>query len=428
MNKSLPNNSVTSPPIITRRVRASALLLAVFLSLTACGGGGGSSNSELGPSTPTLDTQEKLGEALFSDTSLSLSGSQSCATCHNPERGFIDDRTQAFGEIGPVSQGDDGIALGDRNTPTITYAQLTPAFGSGSHSRFNSQQPDYEGFIGGFFHDGRAPSLEDQAAAPFLNPLEMMMPDKASVVDRLTDNSDYVESFEYLFGEGIFDNVDNAYDAMTQAIASFERTDQFAPFDSLYDQFIAGEYDYDPLSKAALGKALFFSQQFTNCATCHQLRANSSEGETFTNYEFHNIGVPVNALVRSQNGSEPNFVDLGLLNNDQVADPTAVGKYKVPTLRNVAITAPYMHNGVFKDLATVIKFYDHFLTGSANTINPETGLAWAAPEVEDSIALAELQDGSLLDDDDVEGLVCFLYSLTDARYVHLLDDDLNCGL
>ena len=94
----------------------------------------------------------------------------------------------------------------------------------------------------------------------------------------------------------------------------------------------------------------------------------------------------------------------------------------MPTLRNVAVTAPYMHNGVFNELATVVKFYDHWLTGSSNSLNPETGVAWADPEISDTVNLTELQDGSLLDDDDVEVLVCFMMTLTDARYESLIPD------
>jgi len=119
-------------------------------------------------------------------------------------------------------------------------------------------------------------------------------------------------------------------------------------------------------SLAKAGKSLFFSQQFTNCATCHQLKPNGSARETFTSYEYHNIGVPTNVADRVMHGLDPDFKDEGLAANPAVTAQGMQGKFKVPTLRNVAVTGPYMHNGVFKDLKTVIEFYDHFLAASDN--------------------------------------------------------------
>lgn len=398
----------------------------LMASLSACGG---SSSSGSDSATP-FASQAALGEALFSDTNLSANRSQSCATCHDPERAFTDGRTGADDKVRAVSLGDDGVSLGDRNAPTALYAMFSPEFGSGTRTRFNSQQNDYSGYLGGQFHDGRAATLRGQAGGPPLNPKEMGMGSKAEVVARLQENSVYVKSFEKLFSATLFDDTDAAYGAMTQAIAAFEQSAQFATFDSAYDRFLAGDtsvYDVIDHPKAALGKTLFFSQQFTNCATCHQLKAQGNTRETFSSYEYHNIGVPVNTAVRSANGSPAGFVDTGLqTNNEAVTADSEKGKFKVPTLRNVAVTAPYMHNGVFSSLDTVIRFYDHWLTGSANVNNPETGAPWADPEVSATVNLTELQDGSLLDDDDVVALECFLRTLTDARYEHLLPQDGLC--
>lgn len=378
---------------------------------------------------PAFTTREALGESLFFDTNLSLNRSQSCATCHDPERAFVDSRVDDSGQITAVSLGDDGVSLGDRNTPTAMYAVLRPDFSQGTHQRFNSQQPDYVGFVGGHFFDGRAVTLADQAKGPPLNPIEMAMPDEASVVARLQENSDYVRSFKAIFGDAVFDDTETAYTAMADSIAAFELTERFAPFESKYDKSLRGEYTYDPGAKAALGKALFFSQQFTNCATCHQLKPNSSTDETFSNYEYHNIGVPINTAVRAANNSAPGFIDKGLLDNPDVFDAAETGKYKTPTLRNVAVTAPYMHNGVFRDLETVIKFYDHFFSNSRFPNNPETGAPWREPEVPETVATTELLDGRRLTQFEVEAMVCFLRTLTDARYEHLLPkDDLGCGI
>ena len=414
-------------------MKLSLLAVSVFLSagLTACGGGGGNSDSA---SASDLESKAiDLGDALFHDTNLSLDRTQSCATCHDPDHAFTDPSTNGSGNVRSASLGDDGVSLGDRNTPTALYSASIPEFSFGTHRRFNSPQADYVGYIGGQFWDGRATALEDQAGGPPLNPVEMNMPDKATVVARLRENTRYEEAFSELYGSNIFDDIDAAYTAMTQAIAAFERSPEMSPFNSKYDKFIRGEYDYSPVSKAALGKARFFSQQFTNCATCHQLRPNGNSGETFSNYEFHNIGVPVNTRLRTVNGSDEGFTDTGLAAIEAVSDEPDTGelegKFRVPTLRNVGITAPYMHNGVFQSLDTVIRFYDRHLTNSSNGINPETGVAWAAPEVADNISFTELRQGTALSENDIEGLVCFLYSLTDEQYEHLLPEDAGeCGL
>ena len=414
-------------------MKLSLLAVTVFLSagLTACGGGSGGSDSA---SASDLESKTiDLGESLFHDTNLSLDRTQSCATCHDPDHAFTDPSTNDGGNVRAASLGDDGVSLGDRNTPTALYSASIPEFSFGTHRRFNSPQADYVGYIGGQFWDGRAATLEDQAGGPPLNPVEMNMPDKATVVARLRENTGYEEAFTELYGTNIFDDVDAAYSAMTQAIAAFERSPVMSPFNSKYDKFIRGEYQYSPVSKAALGKARFFSQQFTNCATCHQLRPNGNSGETFSNYEFHNIGVPVNTELRTANGSEDGFTDTGLAAIDAVSDETDTsgleGKFRVPTLRNVGVTAPYMHNGVFQSLDTVIRFYDRHLTNSTNGINPETGIAWAAPEVGENISFTELRQGTALSENDIEGLVCFLYSLTDEQYEHLLPEDAaECGL
>lgn len=355
-------------------------------------------------------TMEKLGEALFNDPNLSHNRTQACSTCHMQGFGLADAREN--GSAGQaVSLGDDGSSLGDRNAPTASYAKLSPPFGKNEAGEY----------FGGQFWDGRASRLEDQAAGPPLNPLEMGMPDKASVVGRLKENPDYVAAFGTQFGSKVFDNTDEAYDAMTKALAAFERTDEFAPFDSKYDRSLRGEEKLT--DQEELGRVLFFSKQFTNCNLCHEVNGpNGIEKGLFTNHKYFNIGVPENTVVRKANGSKAGTVDAGLAQNPAVAgDPAQRGKFKVPTLRNIAVTGPYMHNGVFKDLRTVVLFYVKYNSKKkSRQINPETGEVWAVPEVPDNIAMTELTAGPALDDKRVDALVAFMKTLTDKRYEHLL--------
>lgn len=409
---------------------AAAALVVATLALTAQGGsvparaegrsGGAAPESPAlpaparpEPATPELATREQLGAALFFDPNLSRNRTQSCAGCHAPERAFTDPReTPAAG--GAVSLGDDGTSLGARNAPTIAYARFSPPFGP-------SSKPGL--YHGGQFLDGRASSLADQAGGPPLNPAEMAMPDAASVVARLKENGAYVAAFDALYGKGVLDHPRRGFRAMAQAIAAYEGTETFAPFDSKYDRALRGEAKLT--DQEELGRVLFFSKQFTNCSECHQLNAQGgSAGETFSSYRYHNIGVPKNSVARAAAGLAPDSHDPGLAGNPAFRGrgrAAQEGRFKTPTLRNVAVTGPYMHNGVFKDLRTVILFYNTYNTSNPERhINPETGQPFAPPEVPRNISRTELEIGPALDDRRIDALVAFLKTLTDRRYEPLL--------
>jgi len=358
---------------------------------------------------PDSNEITRLGQALFFDTSLSLNRSQACATCHDPERAFSDGREN--GSSGAVSLGDDGISLGDRNTPTATYASLIPDF----HKNETGE------FTGGYFLDGRAATMVEQAGLPFINPVEMGMPDAAAVVERVAENQFYVAALKKLFGETIFTDPEQAFLAVTRSIVAFESTDLFAPFDSKYDRFLRGEYQMT--DEEDLGRILFFSDQ-VNCRSCHLLNAlETSSSETFTNFQYHNIGIPTNTTVRQKNGVDVIHRDLGLLENPAVNDPAQAGKFRVPGLRNVAVTGPYMHNGVFEELSTAILFYGKFTLGDQQSqTNPETGEPWGDAEVAETVNLELLRQGQPINRERAMALAAFLTTLTDQRYELLLND------
>ena len=346
-----------------------------------------------------------LGETLFFDPNLSKDRTQSCSTCHDPEAGFADGRRNET--QGALSTGQDGKSLGARNAPTVSYAFLSPTFG-------RTKAGAYEG---GQFHDGRAATLEAQAVQPMLNPVEMQMPDAASVAARLRESDYYVTAFAELFGPKVLEGTDTAVAAMTKAIAAYERSPAVSPFDSKYDRSLRGEYKMT--DQEELGRVLFFSNQFTNCHLCHKLTALGDGQESFTNFSYHNIGVPRNPAIEGFGTVPP--ADHGLFGRDDIAGTQYDGQFKVPTLRNVAVTGPYMHNGVFKDLRTVILFYDKYNSSSPKRqIDPETGQPWGAPEIPDNISQKELTVGPPLDDRRIDALVAFLKTLTDRRYEPLL--------
>lgn len=380
-------------------------ITAVVFSMAATG----FSKSAQADDALVFESITELGQALFFDVNLSKNRNQSCATCHDPAHGFVDARETVAGKA--FSLGDDDHSLGDRNAPTAAYAMFSPKF----------HKTDEGYYIGGQFLDGREPDLAGQAGGPPLNPIEMGMPDKASVMLRLQENPDYAAALQVYFGAEVFDDPAVAYSAMATSIATYETTEEFAPFDSKYDRHLRGKYVMTP--EEALGQLLFFSEQFTNCNLCHQLRTSPiALQETFSDYRYYNIGVPTNVAGRAHNGVPLETVDHGLMSNPAVNDATEDGKFRTPTLRNVAVTGPYMHNGVFGDLRTVILFYNKYNSkAAARQINPETGAIWRDPEVSETLAVKELTTGPALEDKRIDALVAFLKTLTDARYEDLLE-------
>ena len=386
--------------MIHKKLTGTALFTALLSSiLTGCGGDGETAVISLQEPVDYINIAE-LGSDLFVDTNLSNNRTQSCATCHAAGRAFTDPRHHSRGNgtvavlarTTGVSVGDDGFSIGVRNAPTAAYAALTPEF-----------DQDENGYFGGQFWDGRASTLADQAGGPPLNPVEMQMPDKASVVARLQENESYVNAFKLFYGEGIFNDVDDAYLAMTQAISAFEKTSEFQTFDSKWDRAMSGDYTFTASEQA--GYELF---QTKNCITCHTSATDlESAKQTFTNYRYYNLGLPKNQVLIDENaerGLNTDFVengDRGLFDNPAVTEMTEVGKFKTPTLRNIAVTAPYMHNASFKELRDALNFLN---AGVADSETPFPSTVTAHMIAQNMTAT------------DVNNLECFLRTLTDQDY------------
>jgi len=293
------------------------------------------------------------------------------------------------------------------------YANTSPSF------HFDEVLKEY---VGGQFWDGRANTLADQAMGPPLNPAEMGIKSAEALLERIQENPFYVTTFKSLYGESVFDSstkhdVLPAFQGFANAIQAFENTKQFATYDSKYDRFLKGEYELTVLED--LGRTLFFSNNNVNCNSCHMLKTEDSKQEPFTNHQYRNIGVPSNAEIIRLAGLKSDYIDHGLLENPAVNDPKYDGKFKNPSLRNVAVTAPYMHNGVFKELRTVMEFYDHY-NNTERAINPETGKPWRAPEVPNTVDKEDLT-AQALTDRKIDALVAFMKTLTDKRFEPLIE-------
>jgi cytochrome c peroxidase len=252
---------------------------------------------------PTAETIE-LGRRLYYDPVLSTDGTVSCASCHHPRFGFSDGKQFSDGV---------GKQKGGRNSPTV----------------FNAAYSSLQ------FWDGRAKSLEEQAEGPVQNPVEM-----AHTLDgverKLAQDASYRQAFERAFGPGPI-----RYAMVAKAIASFERTVLSA--NSPFDRYFYGG-DKSALSASARrGLEVFRDPKRGNCSACHTIEEKYA---LFTDNQFHNIGVGVRDGVPQ---------DVGRFEVSK--NPADTGAFKTPTLRNIALTAPYMHDGSLKTLKDVVDFY-----------------------------------------------------------------------
>jgi cytochrome c peroxidase len=334
---------------------------ALLCLLAACGGGGGGDSGQAQP----LSAAARLGEKIFNDTALSVSGKQSCATCHVAKFAFAADNTASGPDHGlPVPLGGPDMDLpGFRNTPSLMYAAFIPTFFFDSDGGPN----------GGMFRDGRAATLEDQAQLPFVTAFEMANADAAAVVGKLKTRP-YLGDFTALYGAGALGDPDTALKRIGAALAAFEReSPDFAPFSSKFDSFRAGQASLS--TQELRGFALFNNPTKGNCAACHPATsANGSTPAMFTDFSYDNLGVPRNSAIPANadsgapsytpaNGSDGvhAYYDLGvcgpLRDNGGLNTSGLCGQFKVPTLRNIAVTAPYFHNGRFPTLKDAIGFY-----------------------------------------------------------------------
>jgi cytochrome c peroxidase len=310
-----------------------------------------------------------LGRKLYFDTRLSKDGTLACATCHDVSRGFTDHRS--------VSEGI-GDHLGKRSAPTTMNAAL-----------MQSQ-----------FWDGRAPSLEEQAKLPILNPIEMGHPDAASAMAAVNTDPAYAGLFQKAYGRT------PNYEDLGRAIASFERTLIF--LDAPFDRFAAG--DSKAISAAAQRGLDLFNGK-ARCVSCHMINSSNPLG---TDNLFHNIGVSA----RTQNFEALASKALGVLkeNTDTAAlDKLAietdmselgrflvtkkrgdVGAFKTEQLRNVGLTGPYMHDGSLKTLWDVM---DHYNKGGETNAYLDGGI--------EPLNLSESE---------INDVVAFLFTLTDERF------------
>lgn len=327
------------------RVMKQVLAVLAAAVLAGCGGGGSSSGGSEAGSAATetaLSAQAQLGAKIFVDQTLSASGRQSCQSCHDPARAH----GAPDGHAGQPGGKDTLPDQGGRSSPSIRYLKFNASFAFA-----NDGTP-----TGGFFWDGRATSLKDQAGGPFLNPAEMANDSVEDVVAKVAKAS-YAAEFRQVFGQDIFSRPQDAYDRLKLALQAFEQEDPaFAPFSSKYDEVLRGKATLT--AQEQRGLVLFNSPAKGNCAACHP-SAKGADGShpLFTDFSYDALGVPRNPKLKTVQ-DDAGFFDLGLCalpGFESRAD--LCGAFKVPTLRNVALRGSFFHNGRFTDLKEVLSFY-----------------------------------------------------------------------
>lgn len=332
----------------------AALSVTAFLGLF---GGGFASAEPLGlPKTPipadNPQTPDKiaLGDKLFHDARFSIDGTVSCATCHADKKVFTDSPLR-------VSEGHHKLT-GTRNAPTVANAA----------------------YFTSMFWDGRSPSLEDQSQHPMVNPVEMGLPDHEPVLKIVREDPAYVEAFKKVFNKS---GKDVTMEEVKKAIGSYERTLVFG--DSPFDKFYFGGDRSAINDQAKRGFEVFVGQG--RCVSCHVIEQTQA---IFTDNRFHNIGVGINKIQSDVPRLAGEFlkakeagasVDKAVLADPKVSDLgrfavtsgfDEIGGFKTSTLRNIALTAPYMHDGSFKTLREVVKHYNEGgkMPGDTLQVNP----------------------------------------------------------
>lgn len=331
------------------------------------------------PDNPQSDAKVRLGDKLFKDKRFSATGEVSCSNCHAPEKAFTDNLR--------VSEGIHKLT-GTRNAPTV----------------INSA------YMKTLFWDGREPDLEGQSKQPPLNPVEMGLPDYEPILEIVRGDPEYTSAFKEAFGIA---PQDITIDHVAKAIAAFERT--VIGGDTPFDRYRFGG-ETDALNEAQQrGLALFTGK--ARCVSCHVIEQTQA---LFTDNRFHNIGVGFKRIRGKEAATAAEFikskqqganVDVTVLTQENMSelgrfavteDITQVGAFKTATLRNIELTAPYMHDGSLETLEDVVKFYNN------------------GGRLEKTDPLSDFLSGGIrplnLTDQEVQDLVAFLKALTSPEF------------
>lgn len=370
----------------------------------------------------------ELGRALFHDTRLSNPPGTACASCHDPARAFGPDLRRGMhpGSSSPgTALGSRPGHFGARSAPSLLYVRYVPR-------RYFYQDDDAPSpaFFGGLMADGSADTLAEQVRLPLLNPDEMNNRSPARLLQRLRANG-VAGSLVERFGPDVRSQPETLLRALGTALQAYLQSDELAPFSSRFDQQLRGQ---SVLTAAELrGLALFKNPDKGNCASCHSVSDTASRPERslFTDFGYEALAAPRNRALAPNR--DPRHFDHGLCQTArQLRWPEPdqwCGYVRTPGLRNVALRQSFMHNGSLRSLREVLDFYNTRGTdprrwygkgrpfddvaprhhGNVNVNSPPINRRPGMPEA--------------LSDAEIDDLIAFLRSLTDARYVGAMPQD-----
>ena len=394
--------------------QAVALLaLAGTLTLVGCGGGSGSGSGSDSSATASahvtaLSAQAALGEKIFSDVSLSASGRVSCASCHSAANADSPANHLAVQLGGAMVD-----QPGRRSSPSLDYLSFNTAFHMAADGSAS----------GGFFWDGSAASLREQAGQPLLGSVEMANVNAADVVAKLA-RTPYANEFKQLFGADIFSRPDDALARLTLALQQYQLEDRkFRSFSSKYDEFLRGNVTLT--SAEQRGLALFNNPSKGNCQACHPSgKAADGSFPLFTDFSYDNIGIPRNSALAAN--ADPAHFDLGVCDRAELATRTDLcGAFRVPSLRNVAQRHVFFHNGRFTTLKDALtfyvqrdtnpeKWYPQNLDGSVRKFDDVPADYRVNVNVDEAPYNRHPGDAPALNDAEIDDVIVFLRTLSDG--------------
>ena len=408
-----------------RRALAPAIVLGAFLSLPVL------AQDRAAPAAAfhrsdyerPLSDLELLGKRIFEDRNLSEPKGVACESCHDRKRAYQGDNNSS---IRGVAVGSRPGEFGNRKPPTIMYMAFSPPFGfdkvvEGGVERLEAR--------GGQFWDGRAVDLAAQPSVPLTNPLEMNNPSLEAVVEKVKV-AGYAPMMTAVFGPNAFAEPKAAFQRIAQALSAYESSGLLRPFSSRFDDYLRGAQPLTP--QEARGLALFVDPGRGNCLACHAVKPGSKDPSDwlFTDFRYVALGVPRNAAIPAN--ADPQSFDLGLCKRPGldavlpkgVPPASLCGAFKTPTLRNVAVRAPYFHNGAIGSLRDAVAFH---ATRDSDPKRWYPATEGAEPDKFDDLPGAYRANVNVgkapfdskpgqapqLDDGDIDALVAFLNALTD---------------
>jgi cytochrome c peroxidase len=374
------------------------------------------------PDDADLTPIERLGKHVFEDKTLSRPAGVACASCHDPAQAYQGNNGSP---ITALAQGAPPGALGKRNTPTILYGSFAPPFGF-------VDDPDAKTGavekipVGGQFLDGRAVDLMAQVEGPLLDPNEMNAASKRAAIEAIRDGA-YASLARSVFGEKIFDDANAAFVKFAGAVAAYESSARFHPFASKFDDFLRGKTKLSPIEEK--GFALFKNPEKGNCLACHAgvEKSHDPRDWLFTDYTYDALGAPMNRQIPAT-ASAGKAPDLGLCQRPDIKNAAPAGydieslcgAFKVPTLRNVAVTGPWLHNGVFTKLRDVVAFYatrdtrpGRWYRSAKQKFDDLPSAYHKNVNVEEVPYDRKAGEKPRLDDSEIDAIVAFLETLTD---------------